>query len=173
MTWDGACLWLSDASTDRLVYHLDAETGGVLRSFPGPGAPGHQATGVAWDCKNLWAHDEAKGRAAIYQLEIVDITEGGRCAGAFQLESSPDAGPPLDAGPAAVATEAESRESTGCTTSLGRVQASPFGAALGALLGAALARRRRLMSRRNAGCLAGRRASATRALPIAQGRSSR
>lgn len=84
MTWDGACLWVSNAATDGLVYHLDPQTGEVIRSFPGPGGKGHQSTGVAWDGRNLWVHDEAVGRAKIYKLDIGDITEGGRCAGAFQ-----------------------------------------------------------------------------------------
>jgi sugar lactone lactonase YvrE len=114
MTWDGACLWLTDAATDGLIYHLDPETGEVLRSFPGPGGPGHQATGVAWDGKNLWVHDEAKGRATIYKLEIEDITEGGRCAGALQAEPEPDAGAPAsDAG--ATPAAGGSSDSGGCS----------------------------------------------------------
>jgi DNA-binding beta-propeller fold protein YncE len=83
MTWDGACLWLTDAATNGLIYHLDPQTGEVLRSFDGPGGIGHQTTGIAWDGVNLWVHDEAKGRAAVYKLAVDDITEGGRCAGAL------------------------------------------------------------------------------------------
>jgi glutamine cyclotransferase len=97
LTWDGACLWLTDAQTDGLVYHIDATSGEVIRKFPGPGGKGHQTTGIAWDGKNLWIHDEAKGRAKIHKVVVEDITESGRCAGAFQ--AAKDAGADaLDAG---------------------------------------------------------------------------
>ncbi|MBI4952238.1 MAG: hypothetical protein HY908_09400 [Myxococcales bacterium] len=137
MTWDGACLWLSDAATDGLVYHIDPANGEVLRTFAGPGGPGHQATGVAWDGKHLWVHDEAVGRAAIHQLEIEDITEAGRCAGAFQV---PDPSPPGSA-PAEEATA-----SAGCSVYLLREadRASPWTVGAAAvLLFAGAARRRR------------------------------
>ncbi len=143
MTWDGACLWLSDASTDGLVYHIDPATGEVLRSFPGPGGPGHQATGVAWDGKSLWVHDEAKGRAAIHQLEIEDITEGGRCAGALQLGGVPDAGAPPADGDATPAADGARSESGGCSTAPSSEHPRPWAFALGAVLSAALTLTRR------------------------------
>lgn len=97
LAWDGACLWVTDATEDGLVYHLDPATGDVISSFAGPGGPGHLATGVAWDGANLWVHDEAAGRARIYKLVVDDITEAGRCdatigPGDESGEPSPDAG---------------------------------------------------------------------------------
>jgi len=142
MTWDGACLWLTDASTNGLVYHIDPASGEVLRSFDGPGGNGHQSTGIAWDGQHLWVHDEAKGRAAIYQLEVEDITESGRCAGALVVAPELDAGSTApDAGdlglqPEAVTESAPDRSA--CSVALGRAsQRAPFGglAALVVLLG--------------------------------------
>lgn len=139
MTWDGACLWLTNAATDGLVYHIDPVNGEVLLSFAGPGGAGHQATGVAWDGEHLWVHDEAKGRAAIYQLEVEDITEGGRCAGALQIgKGGEDAGPP-DAGPAEppAAAPGNSESTSGCnsgarqTSTLGAIWASLTAVLLG------------------------------------------
>lgn len=139
MTWDGACLWLTDASTDGLVYHVDPVDGAVIRSFAGPGGDGHQATGVAWDGERLWVHDEAEGRAKIYALEIEDITEGGRCAGAFQAQK--DAGTPEQGakpGPAA-----RGADSTGsCALTRTRSHPSTLVLAFGALLLACLRGRR-------------------------------
>ncbi|MBI5481730.1 MAG: hypothetical protein HY906_22935 [Deltaproteobacteria bacterium] len=85
LTFDGACLWVTDAATDGRVYHVDPASGEVLSSFDGPGGPGHQTTGVAWDGRDLWLHDEATGRAKIHKVRVEDITEAGRCAGAFQV----------------------------------------------------------------------------------------
>ncbi len=122
LTWDGACLWLTDAATDGLVYHLDAATGEVLRSFPGPGGAGHQSTGVAWDGRALWINDEATGRARVYKVEVEDITEGGRCPGALGADAgapapaTPDGGPAdgPDAGAAPGLDETPLRPACGC-----------------------------------------------------------
>jgi hypothetical protein len=119
MTWDGACLWLTDAATNGLIYHLDPQTGEVLRSFEGPGGLGHQTTGIAWDGVNLWVHDEAKGRATIYKLEVEDITEGGRCAGALGSAGGAGAGGEAGAvatGGATASGSNDSGESGGCST---------------------------------------------------------
>lgn len=79
LTYVDGCLWVTSASTNDFVYHLDAATGEVLSKFPGPGGPGHQATGVTWDGTFLWVHDEQVGAPAIYKLTLTDPTEGGRC----------------------------------------------------------------------------------------------
>lgn len=98
MTWDGACLWVTDVGINGRVYHLDPLNGEVLSSFDGPGGSGHQTTGVAWDGTNLWVHDEASGRARIFKVAVDDITEGGRCKqpdlGNLEVPDAGDAGGP-------------------------------------------------------------------------------
>lgn len=142
LTWDGACLWLTDAATNGRVYHLDAATGEVIREFAGPGGDGHQSTGVAWDGRNLWVHDEATGRAKIYKLEIEDVTEGGRCAGAVQAGADGGIGP--DGGVAAGDIPGSGvTPSSACQVGMGAPAPAAFGGVLLALALLALVRRRR------------------------------
>jgi len=132
LTFDGACLWLTDAATNGLVYHIDPATGEVLRSFAGPGGAGHQSTGVAWDGTNLWVHDEATGRAKIHKLAVEDITEGGRCAGARRPAASTPGAGAEQAGSDSI----EKASTGGCNSA-----AAPAGGFVAGLFGA-LARRR-------------------------------
>ncbi|MFZ5518084.1 MAG: YCF48-related protein [Candidatus Zhuqueibacterota bacterium] len=61
LAWDGANLWCSDATNDR-IYKLNS-SGGVLTSFTSPGT---MPTGMTWDGTNLWNADATNDR--IYKL---------------------------------------------------------------------------------------------------------
>jgi len=155
MVWDGACLWVSDASTNGKIYHLDPKDGRVLSSFPGPGGVGHQSTGLAWDGKNLWNHDEQSKDPRIFQLSIDDPTESGACV-PKSLESdagsSDDAGWNDDASPSSDASNVTTSldragDSQGCACRVGPTRRTTDAAWLAAvplaILGIALGRRSR------------------------------
>lgn len=143
MVWDGACLWVSDASTNGKIYHLDPRDGRIISSFPGPGGDGHQSTGLAWDGKNLWNHDEQETKPQIFQMSIDDPTESGACVPrALELDAgvSGDSGAPpngLD----------QTGSSGGCSYGVGEHQPNVAGAWLLAVplgaVGLGLRRRRR------------------------------
>lgn len=135
LAFDGACLWLSDATTGGRVYHIDPASGDVLSSFDGPGGSGHQTTGVAWDGRHLWIHDEAPSRARIYQVQVDDITEGGRCSGA--LGTTPDGGVSTVDGGSEVAVPVSNDARGGCTMAGTTPPISPLG--LGLMLAVLLA----------------------------------
>jgi|GEM_PF-1250464 len=67
LAWDGANLWCSDATNDR-IYKLNS-SGGVITSFASPGST---PTGMTWDGANLWNADATNDR--IYKLSATGTT---------------------------------------------------------------------------------------------------